>query len=236
MIISCIIPTPSLRGADVQTRHRGVVVADLSIVRNPRVDVDVLVLGRSPRNGVRHKHVVQLLAVHVKSVRVSLLLVNAHHGIHILESGNGYIFLERLDKGEFVKVAGRDDLCVLVFGQNLLRRVSRLSSCRILVCYKKGDMRERGLNVYHCGCLRLIDSKFSLWLLETYLDEVCSKRRLCKSVIHTTVHRRSRVAMERAASTLGPKVYVDGEEGVERVLFANHLPLGDERLATSCPC
>jgi len=71
----------------------------------------------------------------------------------------------------------------------------------------------------------------------TYLHEVCSQRSLFESVVDATIYRRARIAHDAAASSLGSKVHVDGEEVAGALaLLTDDLPLRNKRLAACCPC
>lgn len=88
----------------IQQRHRRIMVACLVIVRNPGVDMQMVHAG--PLGQCRaHKHVVQLLAVHIEKIRVSLCGLDAGYLVEILQTGLIQEGFHRLCKGEFVEVA-----------------------------------------------------------------------------------------------------------------------------------
>jgi hypothetical protein len=68
----------------------------------------------------RDEHVVELLSVHIEQVCVALQFVDAGNGIHVFEPGDLHVLLEWLDEGEFVEVAGGDDVGVFVFAEDFL--------------------------------------------------------------------------------------------------------------------
>ena len=105
--------------ADVHSRDAGIVVGDLLVVRHPCSEMDMFVL-RLISQARRDEHVVELLRVHVEQVRVALQLVDVGYGVHVLQPRDLDVFLQRLDEGELVKVAGCDDAGVLVFAENFL--------------------------------------------------------------------------------------------------------------------
>lgn len=108
--------------ANVHPRDAGVVVGDLLVVRNPRGQMDMLVLGLACQ-ARRDEHVVELLCVHVEQVCVALQLIDASNGIHVLQARELDVLLQRLDEGELVEVAGGDDVGVLVLAENVLSEV-----------------------------------------------------------------------------------------------------------------
>lgn len=108
--------------ANIHPRHAGVVVGDLLVKRNPRGQMDMLVLGLTGQAG-RDEHVIELLRVHVEQVRVALQLIDASDGIHVLQPRNLDVLLQRLDEGELIEVAGGDDVGVLVLAQDFLSEV-----------------------------------------------------------------------------------------------------------------
>lgn len=108
--------------ANIHPRHAGIVVGDLLVKRNPRGQMDMLVLSLADQAG-RDEHVVELLRVHVEQVRVALQLIDASDGIHVLQPRNLDVLLQRLDEGELVEVSGGNDVGVLVLAQNLLSEV-----------------------------------------------------------------------------------------------------------------
>jgi hypothetical protein len=63
-------------------------VRDLVRPTRPRVYVDVLILRRPSGKLITDKHAVQLLAVHVKHVRVPLYLWDASHLVQIAQLGD----------------------------------------------------------------------------------------------------------------------------------------------------
>lgn len=74
--------------------------------------------------------------------------------------------------------------------------------------------------------------------MDTYLDEIACQDALGEAVLHTAVHRRTRIAMETAATTLRSEMHVDGEEDIRFLIVslgADHLPLCDQWLATCGP-
>lgn len=81
--------------------------------------MDVLVLDLFGER-VRHIHVVELLGVHIEQISVPLLLLDFRSCICILQSRYLGVLLQRLDEAELVEVTGGDDLCVLVFRENVL--------------------------------------------------------------------------------------------------------------------
>jgi hypothetical protein len=85
--------------AHIQTRNRRVMVGNLRVELGPRVDVDVLVLDLLCER-LRHKHVVELLRVHVEEVRVALELLDLCGGVGVDEARDGDVLLKGLDEGE----------------------------------------------------------------------------------------------------------------------------------------
>jgi hypothetical protein len=87
------------------------------------------------------EHVIKLLAVHVKEICVPLKLRNVRSFIEIPQVGDLFEVLDRLDKGELVKVTSDDDLGLLVLGEDvgnkLLCDVS-LRCCEIRVGFAYG--------------------------------------------------------------------------------------------------
>lgn len=76
-------------------------VACLVVVRDPGVEVQMMHLGALGQRRA-HKHVVQLLAVHIVQIRVPLCSGNAGSLVQILQPGFSQEGLDRLRKGEFV--------------------------------------------------------------------------------------------------------------------------------------
>jgi hypothetical protein len=74
-------------------------VGNLRVELGPRVDVDVLVLDLLCER-LRHKHVVELLRVHVEEVRVALDLLDLCGGVGVDEARDGDVLLKGLDEGE----------------------------------------------------------------------------------------------------------------------------------------
>lgn len=99
----------------VQQRHRRIMVACLVVERNPGVDMQMVHL-RSCCQRRAHKHVVQLLAVHIVQIRVPLRGCNPSDLVEILQPRFSQERFKRLCKGELVKVAGNNDLGGGVFG------------------------------------------------------------------------------------------------------------------------
>jgi hypothetical protein len=90
-------------GTQIQTGHRRIVIRHLRSKLRPCIHVNVLVLDLL-RNRLRHKHVVELLRVHVEQVRVPLQLVDLVCGICVLQPRDLSILLQRLDKGKLARV------------------------------------------------------------------------------------------------------------------------------------
>jgi hypothetical protein len=99
---------------------------------HPSVDVNMLVLCLWLAC-LADEHVIELLAVHIKEVSISLELRNVCSFVEISQVGDLFEVLDRLDKGELVKVTSDDDLGLLVlsedFGNEVLCDIS-------LRCYK----------------------------------------------------------------------------------------------------
>lgn len=95
-------------------------VTNLRSILRPGVDMDVLILCFALCNGLGHKHVVELLCVHVEQVRVAFELIDLGNGVQVLEARDLGVLLERLNEGEFVEVTCRDDTCVLVLVEDIL--------------------------------------------------------------------------------------------------------------------
>ena len=96
-------------------------IADLRRIFWPRVYVNVLVICLALlRQRLRHKHVVELLGIHVEEVGVALELINLDYCIKVLESRYLDILFERFNKGELIEVACSYDAGILVLGKDVL--------------------------------------------------------------------------------------------------------------------
>lgn len=95
-------------------------IAHLIIIVLPRVEVQVLQqrLRLAHRPGA-HKHVVQLLRVHVEQVCVALRRLETGGFVEVDEGGAGHEGLEGCDLGELVEIAGSDDACLRVLLKDL---------------------------------------------------------------------------------------------------------------------
>ena len=77
---------------------------------------------------IRNVHMIQLLAIHIKEIRVSLQLWDSGHLVQIFQAGLGDEVFLRCNVRKFVKVATGDDFGVFVllqdFGDEVLKYVS----------------------------------------------------------------------------------------------------------------
>ena len=91
-------------------------VADLRRKIAPGVDVDVFVIHRLLcRQRRTDEHMIELLRITIKQIRISFERIDLRNFIQILEARNGCVLLKRCDKGKFVEIAG---------GYNVRRRRS----------------------------------------------------------------------------------------------------------------
>lgn len=107
---------------DIQLCNARVMIGNLPLVCCPCVDVNMLKLCSSGQ-GPADKHVVQLLAIHVKQIRVPLQLTDPSHVIHVLQSGPGFECLQGLYVYEFVEVTARNDGSVGIFPEDLRNEI-----------------------------------------------------------------------------------------------------------------
>jgi len=71
------------------------------------------------RHAIRHVHMVQLLTIHVKEIRVSLQLGYSGYFVKIFESGFCDEVFLRCNECKLVKVTARNNFCVLILFQDL---------------------------------------------------------------------------------------------------------------------
>lgn len=102
--------------AYIKSSHRWIMVTNLCSVRWPCVDMNVFILRTAFRHCIRHKHVVQLLRIHVEQIRIALYRFDLGYRIQVLETRYLDVFLQRLDEAELVEVTCSDDTSVPVFG------------------------------------------------------------------------------------------------------------------------
>lgn len=98
----------------------------------PRIDMNMFVLCLWLQS-LANVHVIELLAVHVEKIGVAFELWDARSLVEIAQVGYLLECLERLNKGEFIEVAGDDDAGFAVLGKDVgdkvLLCVTGLSSC-----------------------------------------------------------------------------------------------------------
>jgi hypothetical protein len=94
------------------------VVRNLLSLGHPSVDVDVLVLCLWLES-LADEHMIKLLAVHVKEICIPLKLRNVCSFVEIPQVGYLFENIDRLDKGELVKVTSDDDIGLLVLSEDV---------------------------------------------------------------------------------------------------------------------
>jgi Holliday junction resolvasome RuvABC DNA-binding subunit len=87
-------------------------------------------------------HVVELLAVHVEEVCVSLELRDVRSLIKIPQIRHISEVLERLDKGELVEVTSDDDLCVLILIKDVGNKFLCTISVELYMKSTQGDLQQ----------------------------------------------------------------------------------------------
>lgn len=93
-------------------------VADLVIVILPGIQMQMLILG-VPVQSLAYIHVIQLLGVHVKQIRVSLHGINSNNFVKISEAGYRGECGERVDLGVLVEVTSHEDISRRILTEDL---------------------------------------------------------------------------------------------------------------------
>jgi hypothetical protein len=90
---------------------------------------------RSPQCLLTDKHVIQLLRIHIKKIRVPLHILDANSSIQIFESRNRRIGLKWLHKSKLVEIARRNDPCIFIGSENGFDEVGGEFSLSLSVVY-----------------------------------------------------------------------------------------------------
>lgn len=118
----------------------------------PSINMHVLELGMF-RCLLRHKHMVELLRIHVEEVRVALRVLDVRLDVQIPQVADLGVPLERLYEGEFVEVAGSNDACFAVLREDVLRGVSWCSMMCVCVYVFVGGIGSDGYDLHGSSVL-----------------------------------------------------------------------------------
>jgi hypothetical protein len=97
-------------------------VTNLSVICGPSIHVNMLELclpgPPTARQLGAYKHVIDLLAVHIEEIRISLCGRYVGNVIHVFHTRDGLEFLDRRDECELIVVAGGNDASIAIYFQN----------------------------------------------------------------------------------------------------------------------
>jgi hypothetical protein len=117
---------PHLASAQVHARKHRIMIANNRCIFHPRVQVNVLHdrLGQHAGTGI---HVIDLLQVHVKQVRVAVGRGHSKRVVEVEEARAGHKCSEGSNKGEFVEVTRDEDRGARVLRENLADEVLEMT-------------------------------------------------------------------------------------------------------------